>query len=339
MRVRLPAAGAAPDINIGRPIDNTQVWILDEQQQLCAAGVSGEICIGGEGVTLGYLHRAELNADRFVFDSFGSAPASSTQSSQPLLYRTGDLGRWRADGNLEHLGRLDFQVKVRGFRIELGEIENVIASHPSVARVVVLAREDRPGDVRLVAYVVTHANAAFEEASVVAHARTLLPGYMLPQHIVRLDAIPLLPNGKMDRNALPAPNSGRNPAPVLEAASTKEVAAPAEKTSNDPRVEYLVGIWSEMLGTPAEPRDNFFELGGHSMLAVQMANRVAKETGVRFRLMSLATQTLAQIARELPEKHVIPDRDAISPASNQRSTGLKWWWARLFGRGNGRGER
>ncbi|QDW65940.1 amino acid adenylation domain-containing protein [Luteimonas granuli] len=200
----VPAAveEGTPDIGIGHPIANTRVWILDPRGGLCPCGVSGEIAIGGEGVTLGYLDRPELTAARFLPDRF----STDLRDGPALLYLTGDLGRWRADGRLEHQGRLDFQVKIRGHRIELGEVEAVLAQCPGVARVTAVAREDRPGDVRLVAYVVAQSGEVVDEAACMAHLRRQLPDYMVPQHLVALDAMPLLPNGKIDRGSLPAPS-------------------------------------------------------------------------------------------------------------------------------------
>ena len=277
-KVSDPANG----ISIGRPIANTTIHVLGEHGQVCPAGVAGEIWIGGDGVTAGYLHRPELTAERFVVDPH-------SKKSNARMYRTGDRGRWLADGTLQHLGRLDFQVKVRGYRIELGEIDNALLQAPDVARAITIAREDRPGDVRLVAYAVPTAGTSIDPAAVVAHLKRTLPDYMVPQHVVALDALPQLPNGKIDRKALPMP--------VLVVAA--DSGASIEKPS-DARVGYLMGLWTELLGVAAGPADNFFDLGGHSMLAVQMANRVAKDTGVRIRLIRLATQSLAQIAQELP---------------------------------------
>ena len=269
-------------ISIGRPIANTTIHVLGEQGQVCPAGVVGEIWIGGDGVTAGYLHRPELTAERFVADPYSTRPGAR-------MYRTGDRGRWLANGTLQHLGRLDFQVKVRGYRIELGEIDAALLQAPGVARAITIAREDRPGDVRLVAYVVPTPGSVVEPATIVAHLRRSLPDYMVPQHVVPLDALPLLPNGKIDRKALPVPMI----------AVVAETGSVLEKPS-DARVGYLMDLWTALLGVAAGPSDNFFDLGGHSMLAVQMANRVAKDTGVRIRLIRLATQSLAQIAQELP---------------------------------------
>jgi amino acid adenylation domain-containing protein len=313
--VQAPGA-QAPDIHIGRPIGNTSVWILDAHGELCPFGVPGEICIGGEGVTKGYLNRPELTAERFVADRFTWSPELTSGNASALLYRTGDRGRWRPDGNLEHLGRLDHQVKVRGYRIELGEIEANLAARDEIARSLVIVREDRPNDQRLVAYVVAKPGAAVDEAALRAHLRELLPSYMLPQHFVVLEEIPLLPNGKIDRNSLPSP------------VAKDEAVSPRPGTSGeaaDPRVRYLSAIWSELLGLPAGPDDNFFELGGHSMLAVQMAGRVERDTGHRIKLIRLGAETLAQVAASLP---VPEDESTPAPRAGGRiSNGLR----RLFG--------
>ncbi len=326
-RIDRPAAGGEMDIHIGTPIDNTSVWILDDAGTVCPPGVAGEICIGGSGVTLGYLDRPELTKERFVQVGVPSSD-SGEASCVATLYRTGDLGRWRPDGVLEHMGRLDFQVKVRGHRIELGEIEARLECDGSVARAVVVAREDRPEDVRLVGYVVAAEGATIGTRALAAALRTELPSYMLPQHLVVLETLPLLPNGKVDRNLLPPPQAkatllvaepALEQAPVAKPAPVVETAAAGRH--HDRRVIYLMELWSGILGTPASPQDNFFDLGGHSMLAVQMANRVARDTGVRLHLLVLATQTLAQVATGLPE---------MSPAGEQVAAGRRPdWWRRL----------
>ncbi|MFZ2651070.1 MAG: amino acid adenylation domain-containing protein [Burkholderiaceae bacterium] len=273
-KVEQPEAG----IRIGRPIANTQVHVLDERGQLCPIGVPGEICIAGAGVALGYLNRAELSAERFVADPFSAEP-------QARLYRSGDRGRWRHDGLLEHLGRLDFQVKVRGHRIELGEIESNLMQHPQVRRALVLVREDQPGDVRLVAYVV--AKEAMPVASALReHLRVHLPESMLPQHFVPLEAIPLLPNGKIDRKALPVPAG----AIVLGAA-----VAP-----RDPVEQGVWEIWRDVLKLERfGVHDNFFDLGGHSLLAMQVISRLRVTLNVELPLVTLFdSPTVAGLARQ-----------------------------------------
>ncbi|MBB1473150.1 amino acid adenylation domain-containing protein [Luteimonas sp. MC1782] len=314
-------AGGTPDIHIGRPIANTTVWVLDEQGDLCPVGVSGEICIGGAGVALGYLGRPGLTAGTFIEDRI--APRDHGTGLPPRLYRTGDRGRWRSDGVLEHQGRIDFQVKVRGYRIEPGEIEAVLESAPEISRAVVVVREDQPGDLRIVGYM---AGTDVDEAALQSRLRATLPGYMVPQHLVLLDALPLLPNGKIDRKALPAPQPGHVPVPrpaaATPAAPQPATAAAAQApgspvdasaTHEDPRVAYLVAVWTEILGAAASPEDNFFDLGGHSMLAAKLANRVARETGHRIRLMPLATRTLAQLASDIPAS-ALPSPAAVGDA-------------------------
>jgi amino acid adenylation domain-containing protein len=273
-------------ISIGRPIANTVVRVLDEQGQPCPIGVPGEIYIGGDGVALGYLRRPELNAERFIADPFGVAGAR--------LYRTGDLGRWRHDGVLEHRGRLDFQVKVRGHRIELGEIETQLALHAQVARSIVVVREDRAGDARLVAYVVSR-SAMPSVNELRAHLRSSLPDYMVPQHFVQLAAIPLLPNGKTDRHSLPPPDTSavrQDDKRSLRPSTADEIA--------------LATIWTELLGvSDIRATDNFFDLGGHSLLAMRAIAEMEKRTGHRIHPRRLIGETLEQVARRQDTEQVI----------------------------------
>jgi amino acid adenylation domain-containing protein len=248
------------EISIGRPIDNTTVWILDPFLNPCPIGVPGEIWIGGTGVTLGYLNRPELTAERFIVDRFSG--------NSGLLYRTGDRGRWRNDRRLEHLGRLDFQVKVRGYRIELGEIESSLVAFAGVSRAVVTTREDQPGDVRIVAYLVTSSDDPLDPPALRRHLRASLPEYMIPQHFVGLASIPLLPNGKVDRKSLPPPLQERmraaNPEPARDGTERRVAEIFAQLLEAD-----AVGI-----------DDNFFAMGGHSLLAARLAARLGREFGV-----------------------------------------------------------
>ncbi|WP_214477564.1 non-ribosomal peptide synthetase, partial [Mesorhizobium sp. dw_380] len=253
-----PAGYDGNIVPIGRPISNTQMYILDGYGEPVPLGVAGELYIGGVGVARGYLNRAELTAERFVADRFSSDP-------QARLYRTGDLARYLQDGNIEYLGRNDHQVKIRGFRIELGEIETRLGEHALVREAVVIAREDTPGDKRLVAYVVTRGEA---DADLAAMLRTylggLLPEYMVPAAYVVVEALPLSANGKLDRRALPAPEGG----------------AYARGAYEPPRGEVeaiLAGLWAELLGGERVGRqDSFFELGGHSLLAVKLLERLRR---------------------------------------------------------------
>ncbi|MFZ5638012.1 MAG: amino acid adenylation domain-containing protein [Pseudomonadota bacterium] len=251
-------SGEGP-VAIGRPIANTEVYIVDRHLQPLPAGVPGELLIGGLGVALGYLDRPELTAEKFIDDPFGPRPGAR-------LYRTGDLARWRRDGRLEALGRIDHQVKLRGFRIELGEIESVLALSPQVAQAVVICREDRPGDKRLVAYLVA-AGDGLDIADLRTRLRERLPDYMMPAAFVALDALPLTPNGKVDRRALPAPED--------EAYAAGEYVAP--RNAEEAR---LAALWADVLGRPRVGiHDDFFDLGGHSLLATQLVTRMQAELG------------------------------------------------------------
>ncbi|RVU51136.1 amino acid adenylation domain-containing protein [Pseudomonas syringae pv. syringae] len=245
--------------HIGKPVGNTQFYLLDEQRQPVPLGVAGEIYIGGAGVARGYLNRDDLTAERFLADPFSRQP-------QARMYRTGDLGRFLLDGNIEYLGRNDDQVKIRGFRIELGEIDACLARHPAVQDTVVTAREDVPGDKRLVAYY-TVRSAQTEPAidSLRGWLLGQLPAYMVPVAYVRLDALPLTPNGKLDRKALPAPGEG--------ALISRGYEAPQGE-----REVLIADIWQDLLGvTQVGRHDHFFELGGHSLLAVSLMERMRQE--------------------------------------------------------------
>ena len=297
---------AGQPIRIGRPIDNTTVHVLAPDGAPCGVGVPGELWIGGEGVTTGYWQRPDLSAERFTPDPFSSVPDAR-------MYRTGDRGRWRNDGLLEHLGRLDFQVKVRGFRIELGDIEARLLEHPGVAACVVMAREDVPGDVRLVAYVATRDGFA-DEAALRAHLRDGLPPYMLPQHLLLLDALPLLPNGKINRHALPAPQF--------------EARAATSLDGLEPRLALLLGLVREVLGqADVGPDDNFFEVGGHSLLAVSLLGKLEAATGSRLNLLRLANHSLRTLAQELPEMNA----PATEPSEESKPVGWRARLSRWFG--------
>ncbi|PBP81277.1 non-ribosomal peptide synthetase, partial [Pseudomonas syringae] len=264
--------------HIGKPVGNTQFYLLDPQQQPVPMGVVGEIYIGGAGVARGYLNRDDLTAERFLNDPFSQNPAAR-------MYRTGDLGRYLPDGNIEYLGRNDDQVKIRGFRIELGEIDALLTKHPAVHEAVVTAREDIPGDKRLVAYYTVQ--AAHNEPDIDSLRDWLqeqLPAYMIPVAYVRLDALPLTPNGKLDRKALPAPDGD-----ALIRGGYEEPQGAAEII--------LAKIWSDLLNIERVGRhDHFFELGGHSLLAVSLIERM-RQAGLSANVRTLFSQpTLAALA-------------------------------------------
>src|SRR6266516_3928945 len=245
-------------VSIGRPIANTQIYLLDTHLQLVPVGVSGELFIGGDGLARGYLNRPELTAERFIPHPFSNEPGA-------CLYRTGDLARYRPDGTIEHLGRLDFQVKLRGFRIELGEIETVLSQHPGVRLAVVVAREDASGDKRLVAYIVLHEKRIVTLSELQSHVMKQLPTYMVPSAFMLLETFPLTSNGKIDRLALPAPKHTR---PELQ----EDFVAP--RTSVE---EAVRGIWLQILKIEQIGiHDDFFELGGDSLMAMQMISRLRR---------------------------------------------------------------
>lgn len=262
------------DITIGKPIDNTEVYILDEQLNNLTDGSIGEIFIGGDGVAKGYLNRPELTDERFVNDIFSGITGSK-------MYRTGDLGKIREDGEIICLGRIDHQVKVRGYRIELEEIEQTLLKLDNVKQAVVIAREDTPGNPRLVGYVIV--NEAINEADQKAQYElwqqgllAALPEYMVPDDFVLMEVIPITPNGKIDRKALPKPD-------YSNIQRTGEFIAP--RTPNETLV---AAIWQELMGLKSiSVDDNFFELGGRSLVAVQIMARIEKETGKRLPLATL----------------------------------------------------
>jgi amino acid adenylation domain-containing protein len=268
---------AGQPIHIGAPIGNTCIYILNERLQPQPVGVPGELYIGGDGVARGYLNRPGLTAERFVADPFADDSAAR-------IYRSGDKARWRPDGTIEHLGRLDDQVKVRGYRIELGEIEACLASHPVVAHCAVALSESRPDDQRLMAYFVPEDGQSTTVTELRTHLKSELPAYMIPQHFVEVDSLPLTPNGKIDRRAL-----GALSAPVD---SGQTYVAP-----NTAAERRLAQIWSEMLGIDRVGlHDNFFDIGGHSLLAIRLRARMFEVTGVDVTLQSLTSDTLGQIA-------------------------------------------
>ncbi len=276
-------------IPIGRPIANTRVYILDEFGQPAPVGATGELYIGGVGVARGYLNRPELTAERFLPDPFFAEDGAR-------MYRSGDLCRWRPDGAIEYLGRNDFQVKIRGFRVELGEIEARLAELANVREAVVVAREDTPGDKRLVAYVVPTSGAEVRERELRSSLALELPSYMLPSSFIVLDRMPTTINGKLDRAALPAPTisdrtrRGATQSPggaVMESKGRRNGVAPIARDASrespyvppaDMLEVELITIWEQILGvTHIGVQDDFFELGGHSLLAARMFARVEEK--------------------------------------------------------------
>ncbi|HET8851594.1 MAG TPA: amino acid adenylation domain-containing protein, partial [Ktedonobacteraceae bacterium] len=248
-------------VTVGRPIANTQIYLLDAQLHLVPIGVSGELYIGGDDLARGYLNRPELTAERFIPHPFSDAPGA-------CLYKTGDLARYRADGTIELIGRLDHQVKVHGFRIELGEIEAMLGQHLAVRQAVVMAREDTPGDKHLVAYVVPQPEQILTSSELRRLMQERLPDYMIPTAFVFLETLPQTPNGKVDRRALPAPERTRPKVDTPFIAPTLMVH------------HQLIQIWEELLDArPIGIQDNFFDLGGYSLLAVCLVDRIEQVWG------------------------------------------------------------
>ncbi|MBD2784446.1 amino acid adenylation domain-containing protein, partial [Xenorhabdus sp. DI] len=303
-------------IPIGRPIANTQIYILDKQGQPVPIGVGGEIYIAGAGVARGYLNRPELTAGRFLADPFASDPGAR-------MYKTGDLGRWRRDGTIEYLARNDFQVKLRGFRIELGEIEARLMQCDGVREAVVLAREDQPNQKRLVAYLRPQAGVELVPAELRQQLAKHLTEYMLPSAFITLDTFPLTPNGKLDRQALPAPDSSSVVTQTYEAPLGEAEIA-------------LAQIWQDLLGLERIGRhDHFFELGGHSLLAVQLASRVRQEFARELPLQQLFDQPrLSDLAQSLTEAAVttqvtIPVADRHQPLPLSFAQQRLWFLGQL----------
>ncbi|AKT37645.1 amino acid adenylation domain-containing protein [Chondromyces crocatus] len=265
-------------IPYGRAMDNQRFYVLDRALSPCPIGVEGDLYIGGIGVALGYWRAEEITRAAFITD-----PRTGER-----LYRTGDAGRYMVDGNIEFLGRRDFQVKIRGFRIELGEIEVTLMNHPSVREALVVVREDTPGDRRLVAYVVGNDGTEPDPAVLKAHAQDKLPEYMVPAAFVALPAMPLTPNGKVDRRALPRPETTR----ATLAEHDSDFVAP-----RSPHETTLAGIWAEVIGLERVGiHDNFFSLGGDSILAIQVVNR-AKRAGISLAVRNLFQhQTIAALS-------------------------------------------
>ena len=280
-------------IPIGRPIANTQVYLLDARGSPVPVGVAGELCIGGDGLARGYLNRPDLTAEKFIPDPFSGTPGAR-------LYKTGDWARYLSDGNIEFLGRADHQVKVRGFRVELEEVEAVLDQHCGVRETVVMAREDRQAvshhrtpTKHLAAYVVPNPQSAPTIGELRSFLKEKLPEYMIPAAFVFLDSLPLTPNGKVDRRALPTPDRAR----VEPEHTFVAPRSPVEKL--------LARIWSNVLAVDRVGiHDNFFDLGGHSLLATQVASRIHKTFHVEFPLRRIFEKpTIAQLAAIITAEH------------------------------------
>jgi len=288
------ASASSTNVPLGRPLPGAQVLVLDGGLEPLPVGVAGELCIGGRGLARGYLGRPDLTAERFVPNPHGELGSR--------LYRTGDRARYRSDGKVEFLGRLDQQIKLRGFRIEPGEIESVLGRHSAVGQAVVVVREDQPGEKRLVAYVVGRDSRAPEPGELRAHLSTQLPQAMVPPWIVTLESMPLTPNGKLDRGALPAP---------------EELGARADRVRPAPRTAVegtLAAIWSEVLRLEqVGTTESFFELGGDSILSMQVVSR-AREAGYHLTLKQIFEhQTISELAEvAVPVAQRATSREAVT---------------------------
>jgi acyl-coenzyme A synthetase/AMP-(fatty) acid ligase/aryl carrier-like protein len=273
-----PASGSVP---IGRPVGNTQLYVLDENLQPVEKGVTGELYIGGDGVALGYLRRRALTDERFI-------PDPITSNGHSRLHRTGDLARFNSRGILEYLGRIDNQVKIKGFRIELGEVETVLSQHAGVHECAVLACEDATGEKRLVAYVVRDHRHPGEVDELRKFMKSKVPDYMVPTSFVRMESMPLTKNGKVDRQALPAPERKSNG--CTQKCSSKHSAAE----------EILMKIWADVLKLEhVGVDDNFFDLGGDSILGTLILAR-ASQAGVKISPRQLFQhQTIAALSNAI----------------------------------------
>ncbi|ARV57485.1 non-ribosomal peptide synthetase [Nostocales cyanobacterium HT-58-2] len=290
---------------IGRPIANTSIYILDSNLQPVPIGVPGELYIGGVALARGYLNRPELTQEKFICDPF-------TEEEGARLYKTGDLARYLNDGNIEYLGRIDNQVKIRGFRIELGELEALLNQHPAVLQAVVIVRQDIPGDKRLVAYVVPDQDAVVTTSELRHFLKEKLPEYMTPSAFVLLEVLPLTPSGKINRRALPAPDT------TLDQQAS--YVAPCNETERQ-----LTQIWEEILGIqPVGVRDNFFDLGGHSLLAVKLFAQIEKKFAKKLPLATLFQSGTVEALAQLLSPEEAVSSQVLGAEDNQEKLENSW---------------
>ncbi len=302
---------AGERVTIGKPVANTQVYLLNSMMKPVPIGVRGEVYLGGAGLARGYLHKPELTAERFIPHPYSSTPGAR-------LYRTGDLARYLAEGNIEYLGRADYQVKLRGFRIELGEIESVLSQHSQVREAVVVAQETAAGQKRLVGYVVGEAGAELQTSELRQHLAEKLPEHMIPALVVQLEELPLTPNGKVDRRALPEPDAAR---------PEEAGAYVAARTAVE---EQLCAIWQQVLGLERVGiHDNFFSLGGDSILSIQIvarANQAGLALSPRLLFQHQSVAALATVAGTAPqlraEQGVVSGRVPLTPIQH-------WFFAQV----------
>ncbi|HLX40852.1 MAG TPA: amino acid adenylation domain-containing protein, partial [Ktedonobacteraceae bacterium] len=297
----------APAITIGRPIANTQVYILDAHLQPVPVGIVGELYLSGDGLARGYLHRPELTDERFIANPFRQQPDSR-------MYKTGDMARYLPDGSIEFLGRIDHQLKIRGFRVELGEIVETIKLYAEVRETVVVAHEEAAGDIRIVAYVVAQDEQPFSMQALRTYLQGKLPGYMIPTAFVQLAAIPLMPNGKIDRKALPLPTYTTSDG---KTATNENFATPLRTIHHQ-----LIRIWEELLNVhPISIQDDFFVLGGHSLLAARLLSEIERVSGKRLSLATFfAGATIEHLANAILNDE---ETHSLAPAVAIRANGTK----------------
>ncbi|MBE9229036.1 non-ribosomal peptide synthase/polyketide synthase, partial [Phormidium sp. LEGE 05292] len=314
-------------VPIGKPIANTQIYILDRSLQPVPIGVPGELHIGGVGLATGYLNRPELTTEKFIPNPFDNSKNEAvetlyTTSVPSKLYKTGDLARYLPDGNIEYLGRIDNQVKIRGLRIELGEIEAVLSQYPEVQAAVVIAREDIPGDKRLVAYITTETAKKPTIDQLRQYLKAKLPEYMVPSAFVLLETLPLTPNGKVDRRALPTPD--------LQTEASDKYQAP-----RTPVEEILTHLWGQILNlNQVGIYDNFFEIGGHSLLATQLISRIRSHLQIELPLRSLfngpTIAELASIIGQLQQQNLQLSAPPLVKRDNNNDLPLSYAQTRLW---------
>jgi acyl carrier protein len=297
--LELYLSGSVP---LGNPVPNNRLYLLDSNQQPVPIGIPGELCVGGIQVARGYLNRPELTAEKFMPDPFSAVAGAR-------LYRTGDLARYLPGGAIEYLGRTDHQVKIRGFRIELGEIETALEEHDSVGQAVVMAREDLPGDKRLVAYIVPEIEQTPSAGELRQYLKEKLPEYMVPNAFVTLEKFPLTPNGKIDRRALPVPEADRQ--------TEAGYIAPRNEVE-----EIIAGIWQELLNVKnIGVNDSFFEVGGHSLLAIRAVSQLNKAFQIAIPLRSFFESStiagLSQIIEKSKNSGAVFSTPAIVPISRE----------------------
>ncbi len=302
-------------ILIGKPIGNTQIFILDANGNEVPVGCEGEVFIGGAGVTLGYRNQQSMTDERFVRNRYRN-PFANYVSDR--IYKTGDLAKYCFDGNIQFLRRNDKQVKVRGFRIELGEIEQAIKSHNDIEQVVVIVREDKVGDARLAAYFIAKANRSVQAGQLRDHLRAMLPYYMVPQHFVELDTMPQTNNGKIDYKALPAPSEEL----------VRSENADDEPMPQSPAEKYLANVWKQIVEVDdVYLNDTFFEIGGHSLLVMKVISQVNEETGIKLGPQDFLVATLEQMAEQIAgswafEEQEVSDRPKGEQKQELPSTSL-----------------